>query len=73
MTDKRVFLLARARQIVSSIDLRSYYDDDAQLNVQRTDGHVLPFVMNNGLAITRSKTAAAPGDDDPDIEAEECY
>lgn len=73
MTQKRAFLLARARQIVTAMDLRGHYDDVAQLNVAQTVGDVQPLVMKKGLAITMSKTHAAPGDDDPDIEAEDCY
>ena len=73
MNQKRAFLLARAQQIVSSIDLRSYYDDHAQLNLKWTKGNLEPLVMNEGAAFTQSKTHAAPGDDDPDRDAEFCY
>ena len=73
MIQKRAFLLARAHRIDSSIDLRGRYDEDVHLNMDRTHDHAQPLVLTKGGAVTRSKTDAAPGDDDPDIEAEECY
>ena len=73
MSAKRVFLLANARQVVDMVDLRGRYDDIAQLNVNYVDGRPRPLVLDAGVASTNSKTFAAPGDDDPDLEAEGCY
>ncbi len=73
MKDKRPFLLARAHQLINLVELSGHYDEREQLNVLYIAGKPLPLVLNASAAWTGSKTEAAPGDDDPDPEAEGCY
>ena len=73
MTHKRPFLLARARRLVSLVDISTHYDEHQQLNVSYVGGRPHPLASDDSAAWTSSKTDAAPGDDDPDPEAEGCY
>lgn len=73
MNQKRPFLLSRARHLAHLVDLSAYYDDWEQLNLSSIGGEVRPVVLNASAAWTCSKTESAPGDDDPDPEAEGCY
>lgn len=73
MTEKRAFLLARARKSITLQDIRNDYDDVQQLNVRRLRSDSQPLVMGAAFGYTESKTYAAPGDDDPDRESEGCY
>lgn len=68
----RAFLLRTALPVCCEpyAGLYSYRDE---INfVELVDG-VIPVVMYMSLFGTQSKTFAAPGDDDPDREAENCY
>jgi len=71
--EKRSFLLSRA-QSVSGVHQDSYaYDYNRQLNIATTNiGTDVPACIISSM-ITCSKTEAAPGDDDPDQDAEKCY
>ena len=70
---KRSFLLSRAKR-VSTVHQKSWtYDDNLQLNITTNDIGVDAPVCTLSSIITNSKTEAAPGDDDPDQDAEKCY
>lgn len=73
MTEKRAFLLARARKVIELQDMEKYYDEVQQLNVLVVGDEPQPLVTNDNFGYTESKTHAAPGDDDPDRESEGCY
>ncbi len=53
--------------------IASAYSAPEQLNVVQQDGATRPVVTLDWFASTGSKTAQAPGDDDPDPEDEGCY
>ena len=69
MSAKQAYLMSKAR-VVPFVALPSAYDEKEQLNVC-TDGGAV--VLREALVRTESKTLSAPGDDDPDAEAEGCY
>lgn len=73
MTHKRPFLLATARRLVCAENVPALYDEHEQVNVSFVGGRPYPLVLDASAAWTSSKTEAAPGDDDPDPEAEGCY
>lgn len=73
MTHKRAFLLANSRRLTNSVDITAHYDEVEQLNVAYDDEKPHPLVSDASAAWTSSKTESAPGDDDPDPEAEGCY
>ena len=73
MTHKRPFLLASARRLANAVDISAHYDEHEQVNVSYVGGKPHPLVLDASAAWTSSKTEAAPGDDDPDPEAEACY
>lgn len=73
MTKKRAFLLARARPPIELKDMRRYYDEGQELNVQMLGSEIQPLVTDPAFGYTESKTHAAPSDDDPDRESEGCY
>ena len=72
MTVKRAFLLTRARSFELQ-DVQEFYDEQQQLNLVLRSGRAYPLVAEDGFVRTESKTMQAPGDDDPDFEAEGCY
>lgn len=72
MGEKRSYLLAGARTIEMA-SIASAYSIADQLNIARQDGEPRPVVTMDWFASTGSKTAQAPGDDDPDPEDEGCY
>lgn len=47
------------------------YDRAVEVNVHRVEGR--PLVLVHGQPPTQSKTAARPGDDDPDPGHGRCY
>ncbi len=53
--------------------IASDYSVAEQLNIAQQDGEARPVVTLDWFASTGSKTAQAPGDDDPDPEDEGCY
>ena len=73
MTHKRPFLLANARRLTNSVDITAHYEEVEQINVTYDGGKPYPLVLAASAAWTSSKTESAPGDDDPDPEAEGCY
>lgn len=69
------FLLSRSVSLLPERDMgrsRSY-DKELDINYCSVDGKDIPEVLLSGSLTTQSKTFAAPGDDDPDREAESCY
>ena len=73
MMHKRSFLLANARRLTNSVESPAHYEEAEQVNVSYDDGKPHPLVLGASAAWTSSKTESAPGDDDPDPEAEGCY
>lgn len=67
------FLLSRSVSLLPEMDMGRYYDKELDLNYYSVDGKDIPAVLLSGSLTTQSKTFAAPGDDDPDREAESCY
>jgi len=55
------------------MDMGRSYDKELDINYYSVDGKDVPAVLLSGSLTTQSKTFAAPGDDDPDREAESCY
>jgi len=71
---KRSYLLTQAKD-VSPVPFQSSwrFDDALQLNTTINEQkEVIPVCIMSSVG-TGSKTAAAPGDDDPDPDAEYCY
>ena len=73
MSHKRSFLLASARRLPNPVNISAHYDEHQQLNVSHGGGRPHPLALHPNAAWTSSKTETAPGDDDPDPEAEGCY
>lgn len=67
------FLLSRSASLLPEMDMGRSYDKKLDLNYYSVDGKGVPAVLLSGSLTTQSKTFAAPGDDDPDREAESCY
>ncbi len=67
------FLLSRSVSLLPEMDMRRFYDKGLDINYCSVDGKDVPAVLLSGSLTTQSKTFAAPGDDDPDREAESCY
>ena len=67
------FLLSRSVSLLPEMDVGRSYDKELDLNYYSVDGKDIPAVLLSGSLTTQSKTFAAPGDDDPDREAESCY
>jgi len=55
------------------MDMGRFYDKERDINCYSVNGKDIPAVLQSGSLTTQSKTFAAPGDDDPDREAESCY
>lgn len=71
--EKQNFLLSQAEDVSIIYQESWVYDNDLHLNtIKNANGTVTP-VCSNLAMITGSKTMAAPGDDDPDPDAESCY
>jgi len=70
---KSSFLLSRSVCLFSESTNRYFYDTRKDINYVSIDSVSYPAVTIDNNATTHSKTFAAPGDDDPDSEAESCY
>lgn len=70
---KRSFLLNRAHKVSAAQHNSWEYDEKLQLNFTVNDEGVHTPVCTLSSMITASKTESAPGDDDPDPDAEICY
>ena len=49
------------------------FDTESDINTVEIDGHRVPAALACEMQDTMSKTMAAPGDDDPDPDDEDCY
>lgn len=67
------FLLSRSVSLLPEMDMGFSYDKELDINYCSVNGKDIPAVLKSGSLTTQSKTFAAPGDDDPDREAESCY
>ena len=70
--EKRTFLLYNARTFPFE-DGPQHYDEARQMSVVSFRGTLVPLAAMGQAARTTSKTEQAPGDDDPDPDAIECY
>lgn len=70
---KKSFLLSMSESLLVESGSGSYYDKIMDINYSCENNIYIPAVTLGGSLITQSKTLAAPGDDDPDSEAEGCY
>lgn len=69
---KHSFLLSKS--VIIPDDPRiSSYDFDNHLNISIIGTKKIPSVLYSNNIGTQSKTFAASGDDDPDMDAEICY
>ncbi|MCK5125533.1 MAG: hypothetical protein KAR42_04695 [candidate division Zixibacteria bacterium] len=66
------FLLSTAKE-TQIFSPNSTYDEDRHINLKVVDGSIIPSVLADGNGPTIIKTAAYPGDDNPDPEDERCY
>jgi hypothetical protein len=71
--EKRSYLLNRAHKVTATNHNFWKYDENLQLNftVNKEGSHTPVCTLSS--MITASKTESAPGDDDPDPDAEICY
>ena len=72
MCAKKSYLLEGAKTVEME-HIASAYNASQQVNFALEDGEERPVVTLDWFATTGSKTAQAPGDDDPDPEDEGCY
>lgn len=72
MSAKRSYLLEGAKTVEME-HIASAYNASQQMNFTIENGEERPVVTLDCFAATGSKTAQAPGDDDPDPEDEGCY
>lgn len=70
---QKPFLLARSVNLLSENSESYFYDNEKDINVSFLNGTATPSVVSGNSLTTQSKTCSAPGDDDPDREAENCY
>ncbi len=70
-TLKGTFLISHAVRVETK-DQKGVYDPALQLNVVSSTDRT-PLVSSAGAPPTHSKTAAHPGDDDPDPGNDPCY
>jgi hypothetical protein len=70
---RKSFLLAQAAFLYPKSSEKSFYDPIVEVNMFIWNGVKTPTVSLRDKLNTVSKTFAAPGDDDPDREAEVCY
>lgn len=69
----QTFLLSRSVFLFPEDGMGFSYDTELDINYYSVNGKDTPAVLLSGSLTTHSKTFAAPGDDDPDREAEICY
>jgi hypothetical protein len=69
----RSFLLSRSVSLLPEGGMGCSYDKQLDVNCYSVNGKNIPLVLLSGNLTTQSKTLSAPGDDDPDREAEICY
>lgn len=69
---KPVYLLSRSVTL-PKIPSIGEYNPNKGFNVCMIDGELVPTFLCSDQLNTQSKTFAAPGDDDPDEDAEICY
>jgi len=67
---KRPFLLAEA-MLIERTTGELHYSHSEQLSVQETTLGLRPVALDEA-ARTSSKTLSEPGDDDPDVDGEQC-
>lgn len=67
------FLLEKSISIPQESLHKKFYDSRLDFNLSFFNGEVKPTVFFHNNITTQSKTFAAPGDDDPDREAEICF
>ena len=70
--EKPTFLLHNARTF-PLVEGAQRYDETREISVVSVGGTLVPLVAVEQAARTQSKTEQAPGDDDPDPDAIECY
>ncbi|OUS71302.1 hypothetical protein B5G52_12270 [Pseudoalteromonas sp. A601] len=70
MKKNKSFLLGFALELKNSNEQKYHYDEELNLNVFSKTG--LPVSLSAEMQ-TQSKTHSAPGDDDPDYQAELCF
>ena len=69
---KPAFLLHKARTF-PLVEGPQHYDETRQMSVVSLCGTLVPLAAVEQAARTNSKTEQAPGDDDDDPDAIECY
>ncbi|HFT5240795.1 TPA: hypothetical protein ACGTP8_004540 [Yersinia enterocolitica] len=67
------FLLAKSVSLLSEKGESYFYDNEKDINMSFINGVSTPSVVQSNSITTQSKTFSAPGDDDPDRGAENCY
>lgn len=72
MDKKNSFLLNGAHNLELKEPI-GYYDYEHDINIKVEEDKIVPVVSLDMAPPTESKTAAAPGDDDPDPADERCY
>lgn len=72
-TVKQPFLLSRSVTLLPEISSEYTYDERMEVNYSSENNTNTPVAVNGNSVPTQSKTFAAPGDDDPEREAENCY
>jgi len=72
LSTKPVYLLSRS-VVLPSMPSIGEYNPNKEFNVCLIDGELVPTFLCSNQLNTQSKTFAAPGDDDPDEDAEICY
>lgn len=69
---KNSFLLSKSLTL-EILSVNSHYDHKRGINISRVGDKYIPTASVESNLSTQSKTLSAPGDDDPDVEAEHCY
>lgn len=72
MSGKSSFLLSHAKSVLASNHEVWVYDDELCLNMIDSDEGFIPACSSPNI-VTQSKTDSAPGDDDPDTDADFIY
>ncbi len=70
---KQSFLLSKSASLVAENNSDYFYDNKMDVNYSSVNNIYIKTVTLCNRLTTQSKTFAAPGDDDPDIEAGSCY
>lgn len=68
----QTFLLGKAHEVSAIANDSWSYDHHLEVNTMLVSGEATP-VCTVSTMVTASKTEAAPGDDDPDPDAEYMY